>query len=151
MHSTNIHSDRLTTDEYFLAISLVVARRATCPRANVGCVIVKNGILIASGFNGSARGKPHCIDTGCVMNDGHCINTIHSEVNALLHAVSSVDGATMYSTHLACMECSKLIVNSGIARLLYIHDYIDNRCSAFQIANQQEYLIQAGIKVEKAE
>lgn len=140
---------RLSEDQYFTHIAMVVSKRSTCPRANVGCVIVKDGIAIATGYNGSPHGQKHCTDIGCVILNKHCVATIHSEVNALLHATMSVRGATMYCTHLACMDCCKLIVNSRVAKLVYVNEYRDDRCANYDVANQVDYLRYAGVVVNR--
>lgn len=138
---------RLNEDEYFMNIARVVARRSTCPRASVGCVVVKNGIILSTGYNGSPHGKPHCTDVGCIVVNNHCIASIHSEVNALLHANTNVEGSTIYCTHLTCMECAKLIINSGVVRVVYNYRYVDDRCRAFSLNDQIEYLTQSDIIV----
>lgn len=115
---------------YFLNIATLVATRATCPRLSVGAVVVKDNRILGTGYNGSPSGTPHCIDDGCIIHADHCIRSIHAEVNALLSAMQATDirGATLYCTHRPCWECSKLIVQTGIAAVVYGSDsYKDNR------------------------
>ena len=99
-----------------------VATRATCSRASVGVVLVKNKSIITTGYNGSPRGMPHCDDVGCDIVNDRCQRTIHAETNALAQAArinGGVDGATAYLTHFPCGGCFKAMVNAGIVRVVY--------------------------------
>lgn len=120
---------RPSWDQYHLSMARQAATRSSCPRASVGCVLVRDNHILATGFNGSMKGAPSCLDIGClhsfVRETGEtsgCLRTIHSEVNALLqaarHGVSTV-GATAYCTHSPCRACMMALVNAGISRILY--------------------------------
>ena len=76
--------ERLKWDEYFMAQSHLLALRSTCQRLSVGATIVKDNRIIVGGYNGSVVGEVHCIDEGCLIEDGHCIRTIHAEMNAFI-------------------------------------------------------------------
>ena len=69
-------TNRLAWDEYFAAQALLIANRATCKRAKVGAVLVKDNKVIATGYNGSVSGTEHCLDQECLMIDGHCARTM---------------------------------------------------------------------------
>src|SRR5712692_10370156 len=71
-------------NEYFMGIAHQAATRSTCPRKHVGAVIVRDRTVLSTGYNGSIRGLPHCEEVGCVMEDGHCVTTVHAEANAIL-------------------------------------------------------------------
>ena len=73
-------------DDYFMGFALAAARRATCDRQHVGAVIVVDKQVVATGYNGSVRGMPHCHEVGHDMESGHCVRTIHAEMNALAQA-----------------------------------------------------------------
>ena len=121
---------RASWDEYFMGIATVVASRSTCPRKYVGAVIVRNRTILSTGYNGSIRGMPHCSDVGHMMEDGHCVATIHAESNAILQAAKNgvrIDGATLYTTASPCWPCFKLIANSGCVRIVYGEFYRDRR------------------------
>ncbi|GMA64013.1 dCMP deaminase family protein [Alicyclobacillus fastidiosus] len=123
-------SNRPSWDEYFMMMARdVVAQRATCNRRKVGAVIVRNKRILTTGYNGSPPGMPHCTDVGCWEVDGHCIRTIHAEQNAIaqaaLHGVST-DGATIYITAAPCVNCAKLLIASGISRVVYADEYTDS-------------------------
>lgn len=115
---------RLNWDEYFLAMAKLVSTRSTCPRASVGAVLVKRKRMIATGYNGSLPGLPHCEDVGvgCLLEDGHCQRAIHAEVNAIAQTARfglSVEGAVLYfydseNRQQPCRECMKVINAVGI-------------------------------------
>ena len=124
---------RKTRDEYYLDLAFAAAARSTCPRASVGAVLTMDGSLVSTGYNGAPRGLPHCDDdqVGCaIIHDGErdrCIRSVHAEVNAILQASRRGDiaGATLYSTHLPCLECAKIIINVGVKRVVYQTEYRD--------------------------
>ena len=113
-------------DTYFMRIAQVVGERSTCDRAHVGCVLVVDKRILTAGYNGSPAGQEHCDDIGHLFVDGHCVRTIHAETNAIiqaaLHGVST-KGATCYVTHYPCLNCSKVLINAGITRLVYESAY----------------------------
>lgn len=122
----NRQTRRLTWHEFFASQSRVMALRSTCPRLSVGCVIVRDKRMIASGYNGSITGDEHCLDVGCRIVDDHCIRTIHAEQNALLQCARfgvSTEGADLYVTHLPCLQCTKSIIQAGIRNVFYEEAY----------------------------
>ena len=121
---------RADWNTYFMGIARQAATRATCPRKHVGAVVVRDRTVLSTGYNGSIRGLPHCEDVGCVMEDGHCVTTVHAEANAILQAAKngvSVEGAEIYTTASPCWNCFKLIVNAGIRTIFYGEFYRDER------------------------
>ncbi len=111
-------------------IALVVAARSTCPRKHVGSVIVRDKNILSTGYNGSVRGLPHCDEAGHMMEDGHCVRTIHAEINAIIQAAKNgarIDQATIYVTASPCWHCFKAICNSGIKRIVFEEFYRDER------------------------
>ncbi|MDM5339023.1 ComE operon protein 2 [Fictibacillus enclensis] len=118
--------ERISWDEYFMAQSHLLAYRSTCTRLAVGATIVRDKRIIAGGYNGSISGGIHCIDEGCYVIDGHCVRTIHAEMNAILQCAKfgvPVEGAEMYVTHFPCLHCCRTIIQSGIKTLYYAQDY----------------------------
>lgn len=113
-------------DTYFMKIANDVAARSTCDRAFVGALLVREKRILTTGFNGSPAGLDHCEDKGHLMVDGHCVRTIHAEANAIiqaaLHGVSTKD-ATCYVTHFPCLNCSKMLINAGVTRIVYENEY----------------------------
>ena len=113
-----------------MSIAQVVATRSTCPRKYVGAVLVRNRTILSTGYNGSIRGMPHCSDVGHMMEDGHCVATIHAEANAIIQAAKNgvrIDGAEIYTTASPCWSCFKLIANAGIRTVYYGEFYRDRR------------------------
>lgn len=118
---------RKSWNDYFMEITQMVASRSTCDRAFVGCVLVnKDNRIVSTGYNGSVSGQPHCIDVGHHMRDGHCIATLHAEMNALLYCAKegiSVKGCKAYVTHFPCLNCTKSLVQAGITAVYYQNNY----------------------------
>ncbi|MGD6876957.1 deoxycytidylate deaminase [Bacillus infantis] len=119
-------------DYYFMDIAKNVATRATCDRLHVGCVIVQGKRIVSTGYNGSVNGQDHCDEVGHLHNEeGRCIRTIHAEQNAILFANrEELKGATAYITHQPCENCAKLLVQSGIERIVFEKEY-ENKYSNF--------------------
>lgn len=124
-------------------ITLDVSRRATCLRAQVGAIVVKNKRILTTGYNGAPKGLPHCLDEGCEMVGGHCVRSLHAEQNAILQAALhgvSLEGGTVYTTHQPCHTCAKMIINAGLVRVVYAGHYPDPLA--------MKYLKVAGIQVD---
>jgi dCMP deaminase len=125
---------RASWDEYFMNIARVVATRATCDRKHVGAVLVRDRTILSTGYNGSIRGLPHCTEAGHMMEDGHCVATVHAEANAIIQAAKNgvaIEGATIYTTASPCWPCFKLIANSGCRRIVFGEFYRDARIFEF--------------------
>lgn len=133
--NTNIKRVRPSWDEYFIRMVEMVGSRGTCDRGYSGCVITKDKRILSTGYVGSPIGLPHCDEVGHEMHtvthsDGtesrHCIRTAHAEQNAIANAARagvSIEGATLYCKMTPCYVCTKLLVNSGIKRVVAISDY----------------------------
>lgn len=140
-------------DKRFLKLCVEVGTWSSCLRREVGCIIAKNNRIIAQGYNGAPAGFNTCRDKGyCHKNklgieSGPCeCYAVHAEQNAILQAAKmgiSIDGATIYITHKPCDICTKLILNCGIARIVYIHDY-DSKWS-------DKLIKESGIEIEQYE
>ena len=122
----NVRPSRI---EHYLELAKIVAKRSTCGRAGVGAVLVdaETNKIVATGYNGSAKGSPHCTDVGCLLVEGHCIRTIHAEMNALLHLEKSYTRLHLYCTHQPCYNCYKALVSSNVSKVIYLNTYIDLR------------------------
>src|SRR6202171_1781963 len=104
-------------NEYFMGIALQAATRSTCLRKHVGAVIVRDRTVLSTGYNGAIRGLPQCDEVGCVMEDGHCVTTVHAESNAILQAAKngvSIDGSGLYTTAPPCWNGFKLVLKAGV-------------------------------------
>ncbi len=123
-------SPRTSWDEYFMEIARQVASRATCDRKHVGAVLVRDRIILSTGYNGSIRGMPHCDEVGHLMENGHCVATVHAEANSVLQAARTgvrIEGSSLYTTASPCWPCFKLVANAGIVRVVYREFYRDPR------------------------
>ncbi len=114
-------------DEYFIEVARVISTRATCPRASVGAVIVRDNRIISTGYNGAPAGESHCTEVGCLMTDNHCQKAVHAETNAVAEAAKyglAIDGATLYYWDSlmrpaeSCVKCSQVMKATGIARVV---------------------------------
>ena len=128
-------------DEYFLKLVKIIATRSTCLRRQVGALLVKDKRLIASGYNGTPTGMPHCLDIGCLREQlkipsgerQELCRGLHAEMNAIIQAAIygvSTDGTTLYCTNYPCVLCAKTLVQAGIKRVVFISDYPDKEAKA---------------------
>jgi len=144
-------------DARFMELAHVISGWASCykPDRKIGAVIVKNKRIVTTGYNGALAGIKTCMERGeCLRNKrgiesgtrAELCYAIHAEQNAIIQAArlgSSIDGATLYCTHQPCVICAKMIVNSGISRVVYQHGYPDE----FAL----EMLREGGVTLERFE
>jgi dCMP deaminase len=138
--------DRPSWDAYFCGITRAVGTRATCSRKAVGAVLVKDKLILATGYNGAPAGLRHCDHTdGRDLLNGHCARSTHAEQNAIVQAARhgiGIEGSTLYCTNNPCLTCTKLIINAGVVRIVYEEEYPDTL--AFEL------LRESGVKVERS-
>ena len=130
---------RVDWHTYFMNIARQAATRSTCDRKQVGAVIVRDKTILSTGYNGSIRGMPHCDDVGHVMENDHCVATVHAEANAIIQAAKNgvrIDGAEIYTTASPCWSCFKLIANAGLRIVYYGEFYRDER--SIEVARELE-------------
>jgi dCMP deaminase len=123
MHS-QVDQKKYKLDSVYINIAKEIGTLSYCERAKVGAVIVKDGNLISFGYNGTPASMDNCCENGDITLS----HVIHAECNAILKAAKSgyaVDGATLYLTLSPCKECAKLILQSGINRVVYDKEYRD--------------------------
>lgn len=121
-------------DNTFMAIAQTIATTSNCVSRQVGAIIVKDGRILSTGYNGTPKGYTNCSDhfTNGKTPDHRAwslIHEIHAEMNAIIWAARqgiSIQGATLYSTTEPCSECSKNIIASGISRIVYLEPYPRN-------------------------
>lgn len=125
---------RPSWDEYFLKLAMLASERATCPRMHCGCVLVRDRYVLATGYNGSPPGAPHCDTHGCILVNGHCVRTNHAEINAVCQATRHgviLTGATAYVTNMPCTACGKALIAAGIVRAVVFSEYHDTLAEQF--------------------
>ncbi len=133
-------SPRISKENYYLDIARTVAERGTCLRKRYGAIIVKNDVILSTGYNGAPRGRQNCIDLAFCMRDKLNIprgeryelcRSVHSEANAIINAsreqmlgadlymvcTDPKTGETVPHTN-SCMMCKRMIINAGIARVI---------------------------------
>ena len=143
---------RRDRENYYLDIAQAVLGRGTCLRRNFGAIIVKNDQIVSTGYVGAPRGRENCCDLGYCTRAKLNIprgqryelcRSVHAEANAITKVAASSNsskGATIYVTSSPCIECAKLIIQSGIKRVVYSENY--------RIADGCELLKRAGIIVD---
>jgi dCMP deaminase len=137
---------RPSWDQYFLKLAMLASERATCPRMHCGCVIVRDKHVLATGYNGSLPGLPHCDEVGCMVVDGHCIRTNHAEMNAICQAARngvSLNGGSAYVTNMPCTTCAKALVSTGIRRVIIFSDY--------HSGHSEQFLHEADVRLDRVE
>ncbi|OGG95607.1 hypothetical protein A2V95_03420, partial [Candidatus Kuenenbacteria bacterium RBG_16_41_7] len=135
---------RPSWDDYFMAVAKIIATRGTCDRLYSGAVLVKDNRIISTGYNGAPPGLPHCYDVGHLMEEGHCVRTIHGEHNVLLQAAvqggTSTVGSTLYTKYNPCIHCCKYVVACGVKRVVITKVYRNSKAV--------DYLREAGVRVD---
>jgi dCMP deaminase len=123
--------------------------RATCLQRKVGSVVVKNKRIIATGFNGSPPGIPHCTEAGCLIftdRGTSCQRVLHSEHNAILQNSGSMEGTTLYTSFLPCLNCMKIIISARIREIIYEQE--SSQKDEYE-ETKKEFVQQAGIMLRK--
>ena len=142
-------------DERMMGMAKLVSTWSSCYKVNrkVGAVIVKDKRILTTGYNGAGSGISSCVDRGYCLREQMNIPSgtrheicyaVHAEQNAIIQAAKlgvSVQGATLYCTHQPCSICAKMIINSGITRVVFDEGYPDD----FSI----KMFAEAGVLVEK--
>jgi dCMP deaminase len=114
--------NRPSWNKYFMEIATLASSRSSCNRLHVGCVIVKDNHILATGYNGFLSGCPH---QSIVLNN-HEQATVHAEQNAISYAAKfgvSLKDSTCYCTHYPCINCFKVLVAAGIKKIYYKDNY----------------------------
>ena len=144
-------------DKRFMELAHVIATWSSCYKENrhVGAVIVKDKRILTTGYNGapsgieSCRDKSECIRINMGIESGtrqEICYAIHAEQNAIIQAAKigvSIQGATLYCTHFPCVICAKMIINSGISRIVYESSYPDEF--------SKKILAEANVIIEKSD
>lgn len=133
---SSVTGERPSLDQYFMDMTQLVKARGTCPRRQVGAVIVKDKRVLTTGYNGAPRNFPHPIDVGCLRDElgvpkgmmADICPCLHAEQNAILQAATtgvSIEGAELYCTTQPCTQCSRMLANCGIKKVVFHDEYPD--------------------------
>lgn len=158
-------NERQDWNSFFMDMAFFWAQRSTCTRRKVGAVAVKDKRVIASGYNGAAKGYKHCTPDTCLRTvqnipSGQRLDicrAIHAEQNLILQAAQTgiqLPGCSVYCTTMPCHTCLKLLFNTGVSVIYFAGNYdfdaiketledehnkpIDNRCRVYQMTNEAE-------------
>lgn len=144
--------NRPSWDEYFTLMTVLISQRSTCTRRKVGAVLVRDNMVLTSGYNGVPRTVKHCSEAGCIRDQMNVpsgqrhelCRGLHAEQNAIIQAAHhgiDLKGSTLFCTTKPCIICTKMIINAGISRVRYITDYDDTLVDSMAE--------EAGLKLEK--
>lgn len=146
LHLVSPSDQRPQWDDYFMEIVEVVAKRSTCLRRKVGCILVRDRRILATGYNGPPKGITHCGDMGGCMRDRLGIpsgerlevcRALHAEQNAIIQAavsgVSLEGEVELYCLTQPCLTCAKMLINANVRRIVYRDAYHDDiACAMLQ-------------------
>lgn len=130
-------------DQSYLRMALEWGKLSHCKRKQVGALIVRDNMIISDGYNGTPSGFPNCCEDE--IGNTHWY-VLHAEANAILKvakSTQSANGATLYLTLSPCKECSKLVLQAGITRVVFLNSYKDS--------SGVDFLREAGIEVQQLE
>lgn len=127
---------RISWPIYFMKMAELAAERSTCKRRQVGAVAVKDNHILATGYNGAPAGQQHCLQIGCLREElqipsgqrHELCRAVHAEQNVICQAAQhgiSLAGATLYCTTQPCSICAKMLVNTGICKIVFKDGYPD--------------------------
>lgn len=114
--------ERISWDDYFINIAQLAACRSVCERLHVGCVLVRNNIILSTGYNGHIPGAPHISH----IRENHEQSTIHAEINSIANCAkngTSTNESSAYITHYPCINCAKALAAAGVKKIYYLNDY----------------------------
>lgn len=132
--------------ETMMEVARAVSKRATCPRASMGCVITdQKGFILSTGYNGAPRGMHHCTEVGCLMEGYHCIRTAHAEQNAIITAGRngvSLERSIAYITARPCIRCLMMLIQAGVKEIYYGENYAsDDLMTAKELAHEARIIL----------
>ncbi len=127
-------------DKAYLRIAKEWGQLSYCKRKQVGAIIVKNRMIISDGYNGTPSGFENCCEDDEGLTKWYVLHAEANAISKVARSTQSCEGATLYITLSPCKDCSKLIHQSGIKRVVYHEEYKD--CSGI------DFLRKAGVEIE---
>jgi len=119
--------ERPSWDEFFFMLAHIYSTRGTCDRLKTATLLIKNKRIVGAGYNGSLPGNPQCDEDGHLMEDGHCIRTLHGEDNAILYSKEDLSGAIAYILGTPCVLCTTKLIAVGVGEIKYLGEYKNSR------------------------
>jgi dCMP deaminase len=117
--------------EYLMTIAHLVSERSTCLAGKVGAVATRDGRILMTSYNGVPSGVPHCNEGGCIrLEDNKHAFLLHAEENLVAQGCKygiSLNGSTVYCTHLPCSHCMAMLVQAGVVSIIYAYDKLTDR------------------------
>lgn len=116
----------ISLTDYFMRMADIAKLRSGCKRKQVGVVFVIENRVVSTGYNQAPSGVEHCADVGCTVVNGHCIRSVHAELNGILNATragQTLRDATAYVTTMPCLRCLMAMRNAGIDTIWYEQKY----------------------------
>jgi len=142
MHNSKMEDKQKSLDSKYLRMARIWAENSYCKRRQVGALVVKDHMIISDGYNGTPSG----FENVCEENNVSFPYVLHAEANAitkLARSNNNSDGATLYVTAAPCIECAKLIIQSGIKRVVYAETYrLDDGLKLLKRANIETVLLE---------
>lgn len=142
---------RISEIEYIKGVVDLLAKRSTCLKGSVGALALRDGRIVATGYNGAPSGEDHCIDVGCDINsEGSCIRTIHAEANLVSIAARfgvSLENTDIVCSYSPCVVCARLMLNLKIRKLTFFKLYKD--CSGLDLLYDHAIIIDDRSRCEK--
>ena len=142
MHNSKMEDKQKSLDSKYLRMARIWAENSYCKRGQVGALVVKDHMIISDGYNGTPSG----FENVCEENNVSFPYVLHAEANAitkLARSNNNSDGATLYVTAAPCIECAKLIIQSGIKRVVYAETYrLDDGLKLLKRANIETVLLE---------
>ncbi len=131
-----MNNHRPAWDDYFMEITEVVAKRSTCIRRQIGAILVRDGRILATGYNGAPSGLKHCAEVGCLRNERNIpsgekhelCRAVHAEQNAIIQCALAgipIADSTIYTTNFPCVLCARMLINARVKRIVFRNSYPD--------------------------
>jgi len=149
--------------EYFMRIAQETALLSTCSKKHVGAVLVRDGRILSTGYNGAPSKTLHCTKETCLRSlsrdnlDSELCKGVHAEINTIIqcaiHGVQVGENSKIFCTHFPCMSCVKTIINAGIKEIIFRHEYEMDNIEKFKLideSNTRVYWFFWAIEIEKA-
>ncbi len=136
-------SKKAAVDRRYARMALIWAENSYCERRKVGALVVKDNMIISDGYNGTPTGFENVCEDENNMSKPYVLHAEANAITKLARSSNSSEGSTMYVTASPCIECAKLIIQSGIKRVIYTEKY--------RLTDGIDLLKRAGIEVEYLE
>lgn len=136
-----MNTKQLVLDKRYMQMALIWAENSYCKRRQVGAILVKNKMIISDGYNGTPCGFENICEDESFKTKPYVLHAEANAITKIARSHNSSEGATLYVTTSPCIECAKLIIQSGIVRVVYANEY--------HVTDGVDLLVRAGVEVLK--